>query len=913
MIYASQINHKSQIINHNMDKEIFLNVLKERILILDGGMGTMVQGFKLTEKDYRGKQFADWTSDLKGNNDLLCITRPDVIKSIHRQYLDAGADIFATNTFNANAISMEDYGMQGQVRNINLAAGKLAREVADGFMKEHPDRTIFVAGSVGPTNKTASMSPDVSDPAYRAVTYLDLYSAYKEQVDALVDGGVDIVLFETTFDTLNVKAGLEAAEAVLKEKGKDLPIMLSLTLSAQGGRTFSGQTLLAFLASVQHTNIVSVGLNCSFGAADMKPFLAELAKHAPYYISAYPNAGLPNSFGSYDETPEKMAVHVKSFIDEGLVNILGGCCGTTPAHIAKYPELAEAQFLSNYAELRKSIHCIGDGAMSYRQHHLDAFTDDGASNITYENGVMRNNTPGTVFGGVFSQSKGEIFEAVWNYKTINVVNKFIATYKNSDNEGVLSTVGEAYFIRAYLYFEMVKRYGGVPLYSSPLDDVSSINNRSTEEKSWDYIKDNLDSALVLLPKVQRIASEDRDRANRYTALALKSRAMLYAGTIAKYGKVSNNSFQGIRKEMAKTYLLEAAKAAKEIVDDGKYALSTEFGDLFNGKDENNNEIIFRFANVAKTGVAVYEDYWYQSYRIKRAGYCAFMVPPLDVVEQFETLDGKIQPLDYAASKNNPEDFFANRDKRLDATVIYPGGEFLGERFSIYRKTLVKRTDGTTEEYSYEKSEDWMGAGKVPGHEKYMKSGADGIFLNLSAAGTTNWGFFLKKTLYGVKRLDDYLIQENDQDAVVIRYGEVILNLAEAAVELSTYGVNDYLAVAQVAFDLLRSIHGGLPAKTMDLEVVRHERRIDLMYEGFRYWDLKRWRIGEEKMHNKTLKALYPILHIDETTSPASVYYTLEKVEAPDLATRVKWFEERDYYCPLPLSKSPGIVQNDGWN
>ena len=324
-----------------MDKEMFLNALKERILILDGGMGTMVQGFKLTEKDYRGEQFADWPGDLKGNNDLLCITRPDVIKSIHRQYLDAGADIFATNTFNANAISMEDYGMQEQVRNINLAAGKLAREVADGFMAEHPDRTIFVAGSIGPTNKTASMSPDVSDPAYRAVTYMDLYDAYKEQVDALVDGGVDIVLFETTFDTLNVKAGLEAAEAVLKEKGKDLPIMLSLTLSAQGGRTFSGQTLLAFLASVQHTNIVSVGLNCSFGAADMKPFLAELAKHAPYYISAYPNAGLPNSFGSYDETPEKMAVHVKSFIDEGLVNILGGCCGTTPAHIAKYPELVK--------------------------------------------------------------------------------------------------------------------------------------------------------------------------------------------------------------------------------------------------------------------------------------------------------------------------------------------------------------------------------------------------------------------------------------------------------------------------------------------------------------------------------------------------------------------------------------------
>ena len=324
-----------------MDKEMFLNALKERILILDGGMGTMVQGFKLTEKDYRGEQFADWPGDLKGNNDLLCITRPDVIKSIHRQYLDAGADIFATNTFNAKAISMEDYGMQEQVRNINLAAGKLAREVADGFMAEHPDRTIFVAGSIGPTNKTASMSPDVSDPAYRAVTYMDLYDAYKEQVDALVDGGVDIVLFETTFDTLNVKAGLEAAETVLKEKGKDLPIMLSLTLSAQGGRTFSGQTLLAFLASVGHANIVSVGLNCSFGAADMKPYLAELAKHAPYYISAYPNAGLPNSLGKYDQTPADMAHEVKEYIQEGLINIIGGCCGTTDAYIAEYPALVE--------------------------------------------------------------------------------------------------------------------------------------------------------------------------------------------------------------------------------------------------------------------------------------------------------------------------------------------------------------------------------------------------------------------------------------------------------------------------------------------------------------------------------------------------------------------------------------------
>lgn len=322
-----------------MDKKLFLRFLQERILILDGGMGTMIQNFKLKEEDYRGERFADFPGQLKGNNDLLCLTRPDVIRSIHRQYLEAGADLFATNTFNANVISMEDYGMQAYVGEINRAAARLAREVADTFMEEHPGRWVFAAGSIGPTNKTASMSPDVSDPAYRAVTYSDLYHAYKEQAAALVEGGVDILLFETTFDTLNVKAGLEAATAVLEEKKKDLPIMLSLTLSAQGGRTFSGQTLKAFLASVQHTPIISIGLNCSFGAADMKPYLQELAREAPYYISAYPNAGLPNSFGAYDETPEKMAAHVRSFVEEGLVNIIGGCCGTTPAHIARYPEL----------------------------------------------------------------------------------------------------------------------------------------------------------------------------------------------------------------------------------------------------------------------------------------------------------------------------------------------------------------------------------------------------------------------------------------------------------------------------------------------------------------------------------------------------------------------------------------------
>jgi 5-methyltetrahydrofolate--homocysteine methyltransferase len=323
----------------SMTKKTIQELLKERILILDGGLGTMIQHFRPTDADYRGERFKDAEGQQKGNNDLLNLTQPAMIREIHRRYLDAGADIFTTNTLNANAISMEDYHMQAMVGEINRAAGKLARELADEYMQKHPERTVFVAGSLGPTNKTASMSPDVNNPAFRAVSYADLYDAYYEQIGALIDGGIDLILFETTFDTLNVKAGLDAAMQIMEDRKRRWPLMLSLTLSGKGGRTFSGQTLEAFLASVQHAPLLSVGLNCSFGAADMKSYLRELADTAPYYISAYPNAGLPNQFGLYDETPEKMALHIQSYVEEGLVNIIGGCCGTTPAHIAQYPAL----------------------------------------------------------------------------------------------------------------------------------------------------------------------------------------------------------------------------------------------------------------------------------------------------------------------------------------------------------------------------------------------------------------------------------------------------------------------------------------------------------------------------------------------------------------------------------------------
>ena len=313
------------------------DIIKERVLILDGAMGTMIQQFGLTEEDFRGEHFAHLPGLQKGNNDLLCLSCPEVIAGIHNRYLTAGADIIETCSFNAQRISMADYGCEHLCREINLAAATIARQCADAVST--PDKPRFVAGSVGPTNKTCSLSPDVNDPAMRAITYDELVEAYDEQMQALIEGGVDALLIETIFDTLNAKAAIYAAEQVMERMGRRVPLMLSVTISDAAGRTLSGQTLDAFLASVSHADIFSVGLNCSFGAAQMKPYLKALASRAPYYISCYPNAGLPNSLGGYDQTPAEMALQVKEYMDEGLVNIIGGCCGTTDAYIAEYAPL----------------------------------------------------------------------------------------------------------------------------------------------------------------------------------------------------------------------------------------------------------------------------------------------------------------------------------------------------------------------------------------------------------------------------------------------------------------------------------------------------------------------------------------------------------------------------------------------
>lgn len=324
-----------------MQTKTIQQLIRERILVLDGAMGTMIQQYNLSEADFRGERFKDIPGQLKGNNDLLCLTRPEVIEDIHRKYLVAGADIIETNSFNATSVSMADYHVQAYCREINLAAARLARRMADEFTALNPEKPRFVAGSVGPTNKTCSMSPDVNNPAFRALTFDELQAAYCEQMEALLEGGVDALLIETIFDTLNAKAAIRAAELSMEKTGCRVPLMLSVTVSDIAGRTLSGQTLDAFLASVEHADLFSVGLNCSFGARQLKPFLEQLASCAPYYISAYPNAGLPNSLGQYDQTPEDMAAEVKEYIEEGLVNIIGGCCGTTEQYIAKYQDLIQ--------------------------------------------------------------------------------------------------------------------------------------------------------------------------------------------------------------------------------------------------------------------------------------------------------------------------------------------------------------------------------------------------------------------------------------------------------------------------------------------------------------------------------------------------------------------------------------------
>ena len=323
--------------------------IKERILVLDGAMGTMLQRNKFEEEDFRGERFKDFPHPLKGNNDLLSITQPEAVKAVHRLYFEAGADIVETNTFSGTTIGMADYHMEDLVYELNYQSAKIAREVADEFTAKNPEQPRFVAGSIGPTNRTASMSPDVNDPGFRAVTFDDLRIAYKQQVEALIDGGSDVLLVETIFDTLNAKAALFAIEEVKEERNIDIPIMVSGTITDASGRTLSGQTVEAFLISIQHIPLLSVGFNCALGADQLKPYLKRLAQHTQINISAHPNAGLPNAFGEYDQTPMEMQALIRDYLQDNLINIIGGCCGTTPEHIKLIAEVA-AEFKPRKSE-----------------------------------------------------------------------------------------------------------------------------------------------------------------------------------------------------------------------------------------------------------------------------------------------------------------------------------------------------------------------------------------------------------------------------------------------------------------------------------------------------------------------------------------------------------------------------------
>ncbi|SEE28622.1 MULTISPECIES: homocysteine S-methyltransferase family protein [Tenacibaculum] len=319
------------------------NIYKEiqkRILVLDGAMGTMLQEYKFTEEDFRGERFKEYPTPLQGNNDLLSITQPEAVKEVHRKYFAAGADIVETNTFSGTTIAMADYQMEHLVYELNYESAKIAKEVAQKFTEKEPHKPRFVAGSIGPTNRTASMSPDVNDPGYRAVTFDELRIAYKQQVEALIDGGADLLLVETVFDTLNAKAALFAIEEVKGERNIDIPIMVSGTITDASGRTLSGQTAEAFLISISHIPLLSVGFNCALGANLLQPHLEAIASKTDFAISAHPNAGLPNAFGEYDETPQETASQIEEYLKKDLINIIGGCCGTRPAHIKAIAEVA---------------------------------------------------------------------------------------------------------------------------------------------------------------------------------------------------------------------------------------------------------------------------------------------------------------------------------------------------------------------------------------------------------------------------------------------------------------------------------------------------------------------------------------------------------------------------------------------
>lgn len=588
--------------------------------------------------------------------------------------------------------------------------------------------------------------------------------------------------------------------------------------------------------------------------------------------------------------------------------------------VEEHSELSEALVLSYYPYLRKYLQTMGLERNTFMYFLYDGWFEDLTVNVNWAGNGSNTWAAGYAESQMFEvdpyyyeESYDGFYQSWDSYLIINNINHILADSDLESTDTALRTsIGELYFIRGFLYFELVKKFGGVPLFDEPFDGQST-NSRASEEASWDFVLADLDKAISYLPQSTLIASEDRDRANRYTALALKSRVALYAATMAKYGSKIND-YQGVPAARSNGYFLQAASAAREVLESGKYTLASagQYGHLFDGTDKDNNEIIFRFGTSPKTaGMWVWLDAYYIPGRLSTAG-GALMIPTLDAVEQYETLEGELKPLDESRRYNSQAEIFEGRDHRLDASILHGGSVFLGDTMDVYYATAVHSSSGEVTRYKWSGSSQWRERLKVPGYPDVNMSGLDGSFEQEDGtAGTTNSGFFLKKQLYGQK-VDSYYEGLTCQDAVVLRLGETVLNLAEAAVELSSDGNASYMDYAQLWFDRLRSDHGGLPPKTMTLESVRHERRVELMFENHRYWDLKRWHTGHLG-DGFVGMALHPILNIDESTTPATFYYTIERAEGHTLAgNEVHYFKERDYYCPVPIDEHPGLVQNIGW-
>lgn len=566
--------------------------------------------------------------------------------------------------------------------------------------------------------------------------------------------------------------------------------------------------------------------------------------------------------------------------------------------IENNPELAQNLFLGSYLDLHKNVLNIDDRGPFY--FGWNSLCDEGMDNAPVWDGANAYTKPqGYGYGNAFKLNQDN--KVYWPYKEINRLNKFINDFKDSEDPKIGSTVGEAYFLRAFHYFEMARRFGGVPLIS---DDVKNYERlvRNTEKETWDYIANDLDNAAKLLIAEQKDAVTDKDRANKYTAYALKSRAMLYAGTIAKYGGgVENEGLQGINSSEANKYFKLAYAAADSVVKSTKYSLYDDYQKIF--LDENNSEVIFQIDQEFPGNGHSY-DANMAPYRF-RQGWGTETVPFLEMAESYEYNDGIIRPFDYDKKYKNVAEMFDNKDLRLDATILRGDADWLGSKIQIHRETRVIKASGETEKY-YVNSEWQLTAddNKVPGVEGIVATGIDGP-INVSGGwDITRTGLYIKKYLDPDKSNAD---GESWQNQILIRYGEILLNKAEAAAELGGSTSSEGL----VALNEVRS-RAGLPEKSsLDIDVIRHERKIELAFELHRFWDLRRWRIGQDVLNNRMFHAMNPIQWVDQTKTPSEIYFTVEKV-APGDHLKHRLYNKRDNYCPLPVGSNPGMKQNLGW-